>query len=84
MGFGYMKPEKAIKCIQPPNSGVKSVEICVVYLSGSLTYFLSSLSLHHLLCVSLIMLKAIVALKASETLEERTDGVESHPAACGL
>lgn len=43
-----------------------------------------SLSLYLPLCVSLIMLKAIVALKPSETLEEGTGGVESHPAACGF
>lgn len=45
---------------------------------------LLSLSLYLLLCISLIMLKAIVALKPSETPEERTGGVMSHPGACGL
>ena len=45
---------------------------------------LFSLSLYLPLCVSLILLKAIVALKPSETVEERAGGVESHPAACGL
>lgn len=43
-----------------------------------------SLSLYLPLRVSLIMLKAIVAFKPSETLEERTGGVKSYPAACGL
>ena len=47
-------------------------------------FSLLSLSLYLPLCVSLIMLKATVALKPSETLEERTGGVESYPAACGL
>lgn len=42
------------------------------------------LSLYLLLCVRQIMMKAIAALKPSETLEERAGGVESRPAACGL
>ena len=68
---------------------LKSVQISVVYvflwdpLMFSLISLLS-LSLYLPLCISLITLKAIVALKPSETLEEGTGGVESHPAACGL
>lgn len=41
-------------------------------------------SLYLPLSVSLIMLKAMAALKPSETVEERADGVESHPGACGF
>ncbi len=69
-----------------PLRTLKSVEISVVCVFhwDSHMFSLLSLSLYLPLCVSLTMLKAIVALKPSETLEERTGGVESHPAACGL
>lgn len=57
------------------------VYMCVFYWDSH-TFSLCSFSVY--LPLSLTMLKAIVALKPSETLEERTSGVESHPAACGL
>lgn len=63
------------------------ISVFVVFHLDPLIYSLFSLlslSLYLPLCVSLTMLKAIVALKPSETLEESTGGVESHPAACGL
>lgn len=74
--------ENCKMCLISPSRTLKSVETSVVCIFHWDSH--ESLSLYLPLCVSLIMLKAIVALKPSETLEERTGGVESYPAACGL
>lgn len=61
---------------------------CLLFLSEGSRFLLFpsfvwvSLSLSP--CVSLIVLKATAALKPSESLGQRTAGVESHPAAWGL
>lgn len=73
-------------CTVSPLRTLKSVvtSVVCVFLWDSRMFSLLSLSLYLPLRVSLITLKAIVALKPSETSEERTGGVESFPAACGL
>lgn len=67
-----------------PFRGLSAFGIDEYWIPTSSLFVIRLLSLYLPPSVSPILLKATVTLKPSETLQERTSGVGSHPGACAF